>query len=43
MGDYSQGRFAWFFERIRPLSEPVPFKAHQGFFNVPDELLEGRL
>lgn len=42
MGNYESGRFAWLFDDIRPLSEPVPFKGKQGFFTVPDELLAGR-
>lgn len=39
MGNYDLERFAWRFEDIRPLPEPIPFKGGQGFFNVPDELL----
>ena len=39
MGNYGPGRFGWVFEEMRPLAEPVPFKGAQGFFNVPDELL----
>lgn len=42
MGDFSPGRFGWFFEGIKPLKEPLPFKGKQGFFNVPDELIEGK-
>ena len=40
-GNYAPGRFAWFLTDIVALSEPIPFKGHQGFFNVPDELLNG--
>lgn len=42
MGNYELGRYAWIFRDVRPLIEPVPFKGGQGFFNVPDELLEGK-
>lgn len=37
-GNYSDGRFAWVFDDIRALPEPVLFKGAQGFFDVPDEL-----
>lgn len=39
MGNFELGRFGWVLEDIRMLREPVPFKGHQGFFNVPDSLL----
>jgi len=38
-GDYSPGRFAWFVENCRPLPEPIPFRGHQSFFAIPDDLL----
>jgi hypothetical protein len=38
-GNYEHGRFAWRFEDIHILSEPVPYRGAQGLFNVPDELL----
>jgi hypothetical protein len=38
-GDYSPGRFAWGFENIRPIVDPIPWRGAQGFFNVPDEVL----
>ena len=38
-GNYDPGRFAWFLTDIVALPEPIPFKGHQGFFNVPDEIL----
>lgn len=38
-GNYAGGRFAWMFEDITPLAEPVPFRGLQGLFDVPDELL----
>lgn len=42
MGDYSCGRFGWIFSGVFPLREAIPFKGKQGFFEVPDELLEGK-
>ena len=38
-GDYSSGRFAWIFEDIRPLPDPIGYKGAQGFFNIPDDTL----
>jgi len=38
-GNYEIGRFAWFLTDIVALPEAIPFKGHQGFFHVPDELL----
>lgn len=38
-GDFSAGRFAWFFVEIRPLPEPIQFRGAQGFFDVPDDIL----
>lgn len=42
MGNYDLGRFGWVFDWVKPLKEPIPFKGAQGFFNVPDEVLEGK-
>jgi hypothetical protein len=39
-GDYDRGRYGWLLEDIRPLSEPLPWRGHQAFFTVPDELLK---
>lgn len=38
-GDYTPGRFAWFLADIQPLPEPIEYSGHQGFFNVPEELI----
>jgi len=38
MGDFSPGRFAWLLEDVRMLEQPVPFRAFQRLFNVPDDL-----
>jgi hypothetical protein len=40
MGNLSDGRYGWILADIKPLAAPVPFKGKQGFFNVPDHLLE---
>lgn len=32
LGNYSDGRFAWFLSDIKRLPEPVPCKGHQGLF-----------
>ncbi len=35
LGDYSKGRFAWFFANVRPFPEPIAIKAaQQGLFDV---------
>jgi hypothetical protein len=38
-GLYTPGRFAWVLEDVVALTEPVPFRGSQGFFDVPDEAL----
>jgi activating signal cointegrator 1 len=39
LGNYEQGRFAWKLLNIKAI-KPIPFKGSQGFFYVPDNLLE---
>ena len=39
-GNYEPGRFGWLLENIRPLAEPIGYRGGQGFFSVPDELLD---
>lgn len=39
MGNFSLGRFGWVLMNVAPLSQPLPVKGKQGFFNVPDEQL----
>lgn len=41
LGDYSEGRFAWVTRNPVRLLEPVPWKGRQGFWNLPDHVLEG--
>lgn len=33
LGNYAQGRFAWQFDEIEPLVEPVPASGKQGIWN----------
>lgn len=40
MGDFSIGRYGWMLRNVRALPRPIPYKGKQGFFNVPDKLLE---
>lgn len=37
-GDYTPGRFMWWFTDIVRLAEPIPCRGAQGFFNLPDEI-----
>jgi hypothetical protein len=40
-GDFSDGRYAFLLENIRPLKRPLPIeRGSQTFFTVPDKLLE---
>lgn len=39
LGDYREGRFAWFLEQARAFRKPVPFAGKQGFFYVPRNLV----
>lgn len=34
LGDYKVGRYAWIFEDIRQLPEPIRWRGAQGLFNV---------
>lgn len=43
MGNFDLGRFGWVLDNIRPLSEPVPIRGGQSFFQVPDDLIEAEL
>lgn len=40
LGDYSDGRWAWQLSKIFLLSEPLPFRGHQGLWNIPDDVEE---
>lgn len=43
MGDFTLGRFGWVLTNIRRIERPIPFKGGQGFFNVPDDLINDAL
>jgi hypothetical protein len=38
-GNWSDGRYAWAFGEPRRFATPIPWKGHQGFFNVPDDVV----
>lgn len=39
-GDYTPGRFGWVLRDGRQVVEPVPFRAHQGWPDVDDEIVK---
>jgi hypothetical protein len=39
-GNYEDGRWGWVFSDPVRLLIPIPYKGQQGFFNVPDELID---
>jgi hypothetical protein len=39
-GDYTPGRFAWMLTDIVKLPVPLPWRGAQGWFDVPDDILE---
>lgn len=43
LGNYEPGRWAWPSEKVIKLTEPIPWKGSQGFFEVPDELIQEAL
>jgi hypothetical protein len=40
LGDFSEDRYAWRLEDPKRFEKPVPYKGHQGFFNVPISISE---
>ena len=38
-GDWSDGRYAWEAIKPRVLETPIPWRGMQGFFNVPDDIV----
>lgn len=38
-GNFTYGRFGWVLKNPIPLKEPIPFKAHQGWPDIDDELI----
>ena len=41
-GNFGPGWFAWQFIDHERLDEPIPFVGQQGFFEVPDHMLNGK-
>ncbi|MBB3691486.1 ASCH domain-containing protein [Sphingomonas sp. BK580] len=39
LGDYGEGRFAWRTRNLLKLPDPIAYRGAQGFFRVPDSLL----
>lgn len=39
-GDYRRGRWAWLCDNPVRFETPVPYRGHQGLFDVPDAVLE---
>lgn len=42
-GNYEVSRWGWLTEGLRPLARPVPWVGKQGFFFVPDSVIEAAL
>lgn len=40
-GNFSAGRYGWKRGAFTSFREPIPYIGRQGFFNVPDEIVEG--
>lgn len=38
-GNFGPNRYGWCLSAPTVFAKPIPFKGHQGFFDVPDELL----
>ncbi len=43
LGNYAPGRFGWLLDDLRVLTAPLPWKGGQGFFDVPDQMLNSDL
>lgn len=39
-GDWSPGRFGWILGDVRALPEPIGYRGRQGFFDIPNALIE---
>lgn len=39
-GDYRLGRYMWMLDNIKQINPPIAFRGHQGFFDVPAELID---
>lgn len=43
LGDFGPGRYGWLLRHVRQVHPHLPFVGRQGLFDVPDELLTGRV
>lgn len=39
-GDYTPGRYAWEFDGITAIPEPIPYTGRQGLYEIPRELVQ---
>jgi hypothetical protein len=39
-GDFSAGRYGWLADRTVLFPRPIPYLGRQGFFSVPDEIVQ---
>lgn len=39
-GDYSPYRYAWLFEDVRPLAQPIPCRGMYGLWEMPSQLVD---
>lgn len=39
LGNFTEGRFGWLLRKPILLREPIPFRAHQGWPDIDDELI----
>lgn len=40
LGNYDHGRYMWITDNLLRFKNPIPWKGKQGFFEVPDEVIE---
>lgn len=43
MGDFSSGRFGWVLDNVRRIEPAIPYRGFQQLFNVPDNVVAGRI
>jgi len=40
LGNYDHGRYMWITDNVKRFEKPFSWKGKQGFFEVPDEIIE---
>lgn len=40
LGDYTDGRFAFRLDDVKPFKKPIPWKGAQRIFNIPDYVIQ---